>query len=372
MAHHANVGQARLVPVIPILHLHTHCPTIGQGNIIRVGILGAGAIARVHAQQWTKLPVKLAGCYDRHPERAEAFCRQFGGRAFASLAEMLANVDLITICTHTDSHRADVTAAAMAGVAIVCEKPFARHLRDALAMAELCEARNVPLFVAHVVRFFPAYVKTKTIVDAGTIGTPGAIRTMRAGSFPAAGGAFASPFYADFARSGGVVLDLAIHDIDYHRWVCGEVERVFVRGLSFRRESQADHAYITLRFTSGAVGHIDANWALPPGLFRTSLEIAGNEGLIEWDSSQPPPLSTAYHDLATPQRHRIGTGSPVADTDDPYYAQLAHVLDCLEHQRPFRVSPYDAVMNVKVALAALESMRSGTPVDIATFQEPSP
>lgn len=338
---------------------------------MRVGILGAGAIARVHARQWNRLPVTFAGCYDRHPDRAEAFCRDFGGRAFSSLAALLANIDLITICTQTDNHREAVFAAAAAGVAIVCEKPFARHLREAEEMAEQCEATGTPLFVAQVVRFFPAYAKAKATVDAGHIGTPGAIRTTRAGSFPAAGGAYASPFYADFSRSGGVALDLAIHDIDYQRWVCGEVERVFVRGLTYNRPPRADHAYITLRFQNGAIGHIDANWALPPGLFRTRLEIAGDAGLIEWDSFQPPPLIAVWHDADAPQRHRLETAGPLAETDDPYYAQLAHVLDCLAHNRPFRVTPHDAVMNVKVALAGLESMRTGQPVEIATFQEPA-
>jgi predicted dehydrogenase len=370
----------RPVPItVPIIRIpqaahapSSRPPTSQQGKTMRVGILGAGAIARVHAQQWVKLPVTLAGCYDRHPDRSAAFCAEFGGRAYASLADMLADIDLITICTHTDSHRTAVMTAAEAGVAIVCEKPLARHLHDALEIAEICDARRVPLFVAQVVRFFPAYVQAKATVAAGTIGTPGTIRTQRAGSFPGAGGAFAAPFYADFARSGGVVLDLAVHDIDYQRWVCGEVERVFVRGLSFRRPPQADHAYITLRFANGAIGHIDANWALPPGLFRTGLEIAGTDGLIEWNSFQPPPLTLARHDPTAPQHRHIETRSPLAATDDPYYAQLAHVLDCLEHKRPFRVSPHDGVMNVKVALAALESMRSGQAIEIATFQEPSP
>ena len=336
---------------------------------MRVGIVGAGAIARVHAAQWQKLPVLIAGCYDRHFDRAEQFCAEFGGRPYASLSELLANVDLVTICTHTDGHKQAVLAAAQARVAIVCEKPFARHLHDAEEMAAACEVTGTPLFVAHVVRFFPTYARAKSTVDSGVIGQPGVIRTMRAGSYPRPGANFSSPFYADFARSGGVALDLAIHDIDYHRWVAGDVERVFARGLTFTDTPNADHAYIVLRFRSGAIGHIDANWALPPGLFRTRLEIAGDNGLIEWDSFQPPPIIAAFHDAEHPGHVRQQSANPLAEVDDPYYAQLAHVLDALEQNKPFLVTPTDAVMALKTSLAALESMRTGQPIELDSFQE---
>jgi predicted dehydrogenase len=222
-----------------------------------------------------------------------------------------------------------------------------------------------------VVRFFPAYVRAKNTVDSGAIGAPGVIRTMRAGSYPNAGATFDSPFYADFARSGGVALDLAIHDIDYHRWLAGDVERVFARGLTFTGTPNADHAYILLRFRSGAIGHIDANWALPPGLFRTRLEIAGDKGLIEWDSFQPPPLISVFHDPNQPDGVRQVNASPLAAEDDPYYAQLAHVLTSLEQNKPFLITPSDAVMALKVSLAAIESMRTGQPIELDTYQERS-
>lgn len=336
---------------------------------MRVGIIGAGAIARVHAAQWQKLPVTISACYDRHLDRAEAFCAEYGGQAYTTMAELLANVDLVTICTHTDGHKEAVLAAAKARVAIVCEKPFARHIQDAEAMIEACEATNTPLFVAQVLRFFPAYSRAKATVDSGVIGKPGVIRTTRASSYPRPGASFSSPFYTNFARSGGVTLDLAIHDIDFHRWVAGDVERVFARGLAFTNTPNADHAYLVLRFRSGAIGHIDANWALPPGVSHTRLEIAGEHGLIEWDSHQQAPMLTATHDPATPGTLRQSVASPLATADEPYYAQLAHVLTCLQENQPFLITPHDALMALKVSLAAIESMRTGLPIELDTFQE---
>lgn len=337
--------------------------------MIRIGIVGAGAIARLHASQWHKLPVTIGAVYDIEPDRTETFCAHYGGRACASLDELLGLVDVVDVCTPTDNHIPIVLAAAAAGLPIVCEKPFGRHLHECERMIEACEATNTPLFVAHVVRFFPQYARAKEMVDSGAIGRTGMIRTTRAGSFPRPTATFGSPFYAEFARSGGVILDLGIHDIDYHRWVGGEIERVFARGLSYSGIPETDHAFLTLRFTSGAIGHIDCNWALPPGQFRTRLEITGDKGLIEWDTFEPPPLIWARTDPARPGQTEQGGGSPLASLDDPYCREFAHFLDCLQRGVPFLVSPYDALMAVKVALAATESVRTGLPVEIADFQE---
>jgi predicted dehydrogenase len=236
-------------------------------------------------------------------------------------------------------------------------------------MIAACEATNTPLFVAHVLRFFPEFSRAKATVARGAIGKPGVIRTMRAGSFPRLGDTFYSAFYGDFARSGGVTLDLAIHDIDYHRWIAGDVERVFARGLAYSGKSQIDQSYLLLRFHSGAIGHIDTSWALPPGLRRHRLEIAGDQGLIEWDSFQPAPVITALFDPNNAGPAQQDAISPIAERDDPYFAQLAHVFDALSHNTPFLVSPNDALMALKVALAALESIRSGQAIELDSFQE---
>ncbi len=334
----------------------------------RVGIIGTGAIARHHALQWQKLPVKLEGYYDIIPAASEAFSDQFGGVAYTTREELLANVDVVDICTPAVAHKESVLAAAAAGVPMVCEKPLARHLADCRDMVAACEAAGTPLFVAHVVRFFPQFAKAKEAINKGLIGKPGMVRTTRGGSFPRFGSRSES-VYGNFDLSGGVVLDVSIHDIDFVRWCCGEVERVFARGLTFRGIKERDHALITLRFASGAIGHIEGSWAHPPGQFRTRLEIAGDQGLFEWDSTDPGPVSQALLDPDSPAQAKRTHASPLSPLDDPYCAELSHFLSCLDTGAPLLVTPYDALMAVKIALAAIESMRSGRPIDIATFEE---
>ena len=304
----------------------------------RVGIVGAGGIGRWHAERWRKLPVELVGFYDIVPTAAQAMAQDFGARAYESLG---------------------VLAAAAAGVAIVCEKPLARHVEDCEEMIAACEAAGVPLFVAQVVRFFPEFAQAKEVVDAGSIGKPGVYRSVRGGDPPYNG---SRKWFMDFEKSGGVIMDVGIHDIDFARWCMGEVERVFTRGLTFDNDSDVDHALLSLRFRSGAIGHIECSWAHPKGQFVTRVEIAGQAGLLEWDSRVGSPLKSAV----LQEGHVTRTSSsPLAEEDDPYYRELAHFLECLENDTPFLVTPHDGLMAVKVSLAAIESMRRGQPVTIA-------
>jgi predicted dehydrogenase len=130
-----------------------------------------------------------------------------------------------------------------------------------------------------------------------------------------------------------------------------------------------DHALISLRFANGAIGHIEGSWAFPTGQFHTRLEIAGDQGIVEWDSQKDQPVIAAVRSSLETTDVVRSTASPLIPADDPYYKEMAHFLDCLDSGRPFLVSPHDAMMAVKVSVAAIESMRRGEPITIAEFEE---
>jgi len=334
----------------------------------RVGIVGAGGISRTHADRWLQMPgIELAGFFDIAEDAAQRAVEAFGGRAYGTLNELFDAVDYVDVCTPGTAHAEPVIAALEAGLPTVCEKPLANSVDDCERMVDAAERTGTPLFVAMVVRFFPQFAKAKEVLDSGAIGAPGVIRTVRSGSYPDAGSAWRkglaiTSYYADFAQSGGVLLDLCIHDIDYQRWCFGEIERVFTRGMMFAGKEPVDHALLTLRFTSGAVGHIEGSWAYPRGRFSQRIEIAGSGGVIEWDSRARAPVELA---LANGNGTLAASGSsPTAPQDDPYYAELAHFVSCVEAGEPFLVSPYDGLMAVKISRAAIESLETGKPVTI--------
>lgn len=339
----------------------------------RFGIVGAGAIARTHADRLKEMPgIELAGYYDIFPEAAQRAVEQFGGQVYPSLDALLDDVDYVDICTTANAHKEPVLAALEAGVPAVVEKPLARHLADCYEIVEAQARTGTPLFVAQVVRFFPQFAKAKETLDSGAIGAPGMLRTVRGGSAPGGGGwgnqATARSYYSDFDKSGGVILDVSIHDIDYQRWCFGEVERVFARGLMFAGKNPKDHALISLRFENGAIGHVEGSWAYPIGLWRTRIEMAGTAGLLEWDSLDQQPVEWRIQpDGDSPASS--GSASPLTDQDDPYYRELAHFIDAVENSTPLGVTAYDGLMAVKICLAAIESERRGEAVRIERFEE---
>jgi UDP-N-acetylglucosamine 3-dehydrogenase len=327
-----------------------------------VGMIGAGLTGQMHAERWAQLPVELAGFYTRTPERARAAAERYSGRAFSSLEALLAAVDVVDICTPTPTHKDLVLAAAAAGKDIICEKPMARHLHEAEEMIAACEAAGVRLFIAHVVRFFPEYARAKQILDDGRLGRPGVIRAVRGGNYPAPD---TQNWFADFEQSGGVILDMLIHDIDYVRWCFGNVATVFARGLTFSDVDDADHVLLTMRFENGAIGHLEGSWAYPPGSFRTRLEIAGDGGLLEFDSLNTLPVSVTLMQEGDASAAGVPVPeSPMDATDDPYYREIAHFLSCLESGDELLVSPQDGMEALRIALAAIESLHTGQPVHI--------
>jgi len=347
----------------------------------RIGIVGAGGIGGWHAARWKQLEhdhngrLELVGVYDVSLQAASKTVQQHGGRVFDNLEDLLRAVDIVDVCTPTPLHQQPVLAAASAGKHIICEKPLARHLRDAEEMVRACERAGVHLFVAQVVRFFGQFSRAKALLESGALGRPAVIRTVRGGApplIPPTGGdrGGGRRWFADFEQSGGVIMDVSIHDLDFARWCFGDVERIFARGLTFAGVEPYDHALITLRFKNGAIGHVEGSWAYPPGRFRTGFEIAGDQGLVEWDSLDPAPLTVTLKAAEAP-----GTPghpqpqSPLAPHDDPYYLELAHFLDCIESGKDPLVSPQDGLEAVRLSLAAIESIRTGQPIYLDEFKQ---
>jgi predicted dehydrogenase len=332
----------------------------------RIGIVGVGAIGHWHARRWKQLPVELAGFCDVSPDAAARAVAEFGGQAFEGLDDLLSTVDVVDVCTPTPQHKTPVLAAAAAGKEVICEKPLARGLRDAQEMVDACQAAGVRLFVAQVVRFFRQFSQARATLESGALGRPGVIRTVRGGCPPNPSG---RPWFTDFEQSGGVIMDVSIHDLDFARWCFGDVERVFARGLTFAGVEPYDHTLITLRFKNGAIGHVEGSWAYPPGRWHTGFEIAGDQGLIEWDSQDLAPLTMTLEPEESPQAPGIPRSqNPLAPRDDPYFMELEHFLKCLENGDEFLVSARDGLEAVKLSLAAIESIRTGQPITLDEFE----
>lgn len=325
--------------------------------MIHVLVIGAGSMGSTHAAAYAAMDnVKLAGIVDIQTEKKAALAERLGTSVYATYEEAMRSldrVDVVDVCLPTPLHKAYVIKAADDGKHVICEKPLARNLDDARHMIDYCKEKNVRLFVGQVLRFFPEYKEAKRQLDQGAIGDAAVVRTSRIGPLPQAW----NHWYADVQKSGGVALDLIIHDFDFLRWCFGEVERVYAKGLHGRGMYALDYALVTLRFASGVIAHVEGSWAHDS--FSMKFEIAGKKGILEYDSAKDKPLVVVSRGAKGESAGVAVPESPLKH--NPYYVELRHFLSCLENNSDPIVSADDAYEALRISLAAIESMRTGKP-----------
>jgi predicted dehydrogenase len=335
---------------------------------MKVGIVGVGFMGATHAAGWAETPAEIVGFTAETPTEAVAISEQYETNTYRSLENMLPDVDVVDICSPTHLHHEMALKAAAAGKHIVCEKPLARTTKQAREILAACQKAGVQLLVAHVVRFFPEYALARSAVAEGQIGRPGVIRLHRGSYRPKKP---AGNWFLDEVKSGGILMDLMIHDYDYARWVAGDVEVVSARRVTQRHpEAPVDYGLVILSHRSGALSHIAGAWAYPPPTFRTHLEIAGDQGLIQFDSDATAPIQNLILKKGGLDSPDVGLpSSPVSES--PYTAQLKEFYRALADGAAARVSAADGLAAVQIAEAALESAHTGQPVRLQPLPEAS-
>jgi predicted dehydrogenase len=325
---------------------------------MRVGIAGTGSMGSTHAAGWVETGAELAGFVAETAREAERIASQYGVQTYPDFASMLHDVDVVDICTPTPLHHRMTLQAAAAGKHIICEKPLGRTAAQAREMIAACQAAGVTLLVAHVVRYFPEYVLAKESVARGEIGQPGVIRLSRGSFRPQKA---EHNWFLDSAQSGGILMDMMIHDYDYARWIAGEVESVFAKSVAAGTpEAPIDYGLAILRHRSGALSHIAGAWAYPPTVFRTHLEIAGDGGLIEFDSDASAPIVNLIARSGGSSADVGLPASPVAES--PYTTQIKEFYAVLCGEKEARVTASDGLAAVQIAEAAIQSAASGKAV----------
>ena len=294
-------------------------------------VVGAGTMGRAHAAAWAEVgvPVRWVVSPRRRPELPTAP----GARWATDLTEALADrgCDIVSVCTPTPSHAALAAQALDAGKHVLLEKPIALTVADAEALAEHAARAPGTLMVAHVVRFSPDYAALAGRIAAGSVGMPRAVRASRI---------MAAPDWADWLadeqRSGGMIVDLAIHDVDQactHLGTPVAVTAVRAPGGGFGAP-----AALTVEFASGGMAQLLAVADLPAGTpFSATLEVVGDRGADALGGEQ----------------------------GDPFAAQARYFLDCVERgAEPARAPVAAAVQALRVCLAARESARTGARVEL--------
>jgi UDP-N-acetylglucosamine 3-dehydrogenase len=320
--------------------------------VLRVGLVGAGALGSVHAANLPRIP----GCrlsavaYDLSREPAERLARASGAAVVAPSAIVDPElVDALVVATPTDTHAEYVLRAIDADIPVFCEKPLARTCEEARQIADHAALRFAKVAVGHVVRYFPEYVHARELVRSGALGTPSIARLARLNASPAR----TTAWYAETARSGGALLDMAIHDVDWSLWTFGAATRVFAVTAG---AVGAEVVSITLRHASGSISYLDTSWR--ETCFSTRLEVAGTTGVYSARGSGSAGFDSVQQGTDT----YLPPSADMPLADDPFLLELQAAMDWFRGGPPPRATVSDACEAIRVVEAARESIETGAPV----------
>ena len=341
--------------------------------MMHVGIIGCGAIAlRRHVPEYLdNAACRLAGFFDASPGRAAETAAQFGGRAYGSLADMLADpaVDAVSVCTSNRFHAPVSIAALQAGKHVLCEKPIAVTNDEAQAMIDAADKAGCVLMVGHNQRLVDAHRKARECVDAGLIGRVIGFRTTFRHGGPegwSRDGGAGTWFFRAGDASMGVLGDLGIHKVDLVRWLLrDEVATVFCRTATLDKRNEhgqpievEDNAQCLIRMRNGVQGMMDLSWT-HYGQEENGTVLFGTRGVMRiCDKDAQPlvierpdemPLVVEAEGISTNARqHRSGV--------------IDRFVRAVLHGEKPEADGAEGAAALRVVLACLESGRTGLEV----------
>lgn len=338
-----------------------------QMKQVKLGIIGAGRIGKLHAENMRGLPqAQVRAISDLYPDSLQSWADASGlpgVRVSGSYRDILddAEIEAVLICSPTDTHIDLIKEALQAGKHIFCEKPISFNLRETAQIVELVKAKGLKFQTGFNRRFDHNMSRVQELVRAGRIGEPHLLRITSRDPEP--------PPESYIASSGGLFIDMAIHDFDLARFMMNsEVVEVYAQGAVlidpvFAKHDDIDTATISLRFASGALGVIDNS--RKAHYYDQRVEVFGSEGClsIQNDTPNTAELHTAagvYRDKPLYFFLERYTGA--------YVRELESFVQAIAGGADVPVSAYDGYQAELIAHAAKLSLRERRPVALQELE----
>jgi myo-inositol 2-dehydrogenase / D-chiro-inositol 1-dehydrogenase len=334
-----------------------------MSNQLRIGILGAGRIGTVHARNLvTRIPrAEVVAIADIRREAAAQTAETLGIPVVATAPEEViarSDVDAVLICTSTDTHAPLIEATAAAGKHIFCEKPIDLDLaRVDRALAAVADA-GVALMVGFNRRFDHNFRRVRELVAEGAVGEPHILHIISRDPGP--------PPLTYVKVSGGIFLDMTIHDFDMARYLMGsEVTELTVAGgvmvdPAIGEAGDIDTAVITLRFANGAIGTIDNSRRAAYG-YDQRVEVFGSAGAVRTENDYANTVTLS-------DTQSVRTDLPLNFFMDryteSYVTELTQFVDCVLAGREPPATGEDGRIAIAMGYAARTSYAEHRPVRI--------
>ena len=341
--------------------------TIARTGRLAVGLVGLGRLGRVYARDLaTRIAeTRLAAVADPVGTLAQEVAAEFDvPRHYTDPLALIddPSVDAIVIVSPTDTHRQLVVAAAQKGKPTFCEKPPALSIDEIAAMKDAIAKAGVFFQMGFMRRFDAGYASAKKQIEAGRIGTPLVFKSTSRDPFRP------SLEYANPKSSGGMLIDMGIHDFDLARWFMGEVKTVATIGATIAYPELAtvgdiDNAVASLTFASGKLGVVDLTRSGIYG-YDISTEILGLEGTLKIGYLRETPVmlltkNSVAHDTVPYFMERFR---------DAYTTQLQNFAQNVLLERPAPITIDDGLEALRVGIAATRAQETQMPVAIASIR----
>ena len=327
---------------------------------LRVALIGAGRMARTHANVLAQVgDVDIVVVCDSTLERAESLAALHDARATTRLDEVLndASVKAAIVATPTGTHALLVEQLAVAGKHIFVEKPVADDLGGAQRVVAAVEAAGVRCQVGFQRRYDPAYREAKRAIDAAELGQVEGFRAVSRDAEP--------PALRFLESSGGLMVDLAIHDLDAARFLVGEVSEVHCIGSVQTMPELSEHglfdtAVATLRFENGALGTLEAGLRTVYG-YDIRTEVLGSQGRVHLEMDRR--LQLLRYDASGGRFDRPRDFEQ--RFSEAYAAEIRAFARAIEDGSLVMPDAVDATATLRLALAAQRSLETGEVVKLA-------
>jgi predicted dehydrogenase len=330
---------------------------------INVGILGMGFMGRTHYEAYQQIPnVRVRAICDNKLSRAKGDLSDTWGNVLKDGIQTvnmegvigttnwrdvieLPDVDVIDICTRTSGHRELALAALEAGKHVICEKPLARTAEEAEQIVSAAERSNAHFMPAMCLRFWPEWAWAKEAVADRRFGRALGATFRRVASMP-------KGWFSDGAQSGGALLDLHIHDVDFVLWLFGRPGSVFSRGYT-KTSGEIDHVltqYLYDGDTTPPLVTAEGSWCMADGFeFEMSFTINFENATLDYDFARGAQALKLF---------REGHTEVVAcKSENGYVGELRYFTDGVRRgEKPATVTGRDAVECLGVLEAERESV----------------
>lgn len=259
----------------------------------RLGIVGIGDMASVHAAAAQRIGVDLAIAAGSNRAKATDLATATGAALYDGYDALLTDPTItgVDLCVPNDLHRQFAERAYAAGKHVLCEKPIALSLDEADAMIAGAEAAGVTLMVGHLIRFWPEYARLRAVARSGELGKVEWLSLRRlTGVLSATTGR--DDWRASPTRGGGAALDLQIHDLDFACWLLGTPRAVYARGVQ-SGPGTWDHLLTSVTF-DGVEAMVEASFLMQSAPFDMAFHVVAERGVVTYRYS---PASFALHGL---------------------------------------------------------------------------